>query len=373
MLMSANPKASYFSHKTEIDRAISEVMDSGWYIMGKRVKAFEEHFAAYIGLNYCTGVGSGTDALHFALRACGVESGDEVITVSHTAVATVSAIDWCGGIPVLVDIEPTTFTIDPQKVEDTLRRRTHRRIKAIIAVHLYGHPADMVKLVEIAERYGVRLIEDCAQAHGAKVGELKAGALGVCGCFSFYPTKNLGAFGDAGAIVTNDATIVERLRMLQQYGWRQRYVSDEVGYNSRLDELQAAILDCKLAWIDEGNARRRWIANLYGQGLAGLPLSLPVECPGHTHVYHQYVIRCEDRDGLRRYLETYNIQTSILYPLPVHLQPGYQNRVKHGEGGLTISERICQEILCLPIYPELEDREVESVINNIRTYYQRVG
>ena len=237
-----------------------------------------------------------------------------------------------------------------------------------MAVHIYGHPADMGTLSEIAERHGIALIEDCAQAHGAMVGEKTVGSIGDCGAFSFYPTKNLGALGDAGAVVTSQAAVAEQLRLLRQYGWRERYISIEAGYNSRLDELQAAILDCKLAWLDSDNNRRRKIARRYTEGLAGLPLETPVESPDCRHVYHQYVIRLKDRDNLRRHLETQGIGTAILYPMPVHKQPGYSGRVEIGEGGMAVTERLAQEILCLPIYPELSDSAVSSVIDAIRSF-----
>jgi dTDP-4-amino-4,6-dideoxygalactose transaminase len=370
MLMSADPKASYLAHKDALDQVLHQVMESGAYILGPEVKAFEEHFAGYLGAAHCIGVANGTDAVQLALRAVGVESGDMVVTVSHTAVATVSAIDWIGAIPVLVDIDPTTYAIDPQKVEDTLRLMPPGRVKALVAVHLYGHPADMATLATIADRHGVVLLEDCAQAHGAMVGERKVGAIGVCGAFSFYPTKNLGAFGDAGAIVTSDILIAERLRLLQQYGWRERYISEEVGYNSRLDELQAAILDCKLGWLNGWNERRREIAESYNQGLADLPLERPVERPGYRHVYHQYVIRCADRNELRKHLEARGVHTGILYPMAVHQQPGYRGRVMVGEGGMDVTERIVEEILCLPIFPELNDLAIENVLAQIRSYFR---
>lgn len=258
MIFSADPRAGYLAHRSEIDSAMSNVMENGRYILGPKVREFEVHFAEYLGVEHCIGVANGTDAVQLSLRACGVKAGDGVITASHTAVATVAAVEWLGAIPVLVDIDPESYTLDPQKVEDTLRRRkTSVIIKAIIAVHLYGHPSDMNALRDIADRYGVVLIEDCAQAHGAAVGDRKAGSMGECGAFSFYPTKNLGSFGDGGAIVTVDAGIAERLRSLQQYGWRERYISESVGYNSRLDELQAAVLDVKLHWLDAGSERRR--------------------------------------------------------------------------------------------------------------------
>jgi dTDP-4-amino-4,6-dideoxygalactose transaminase len=349
---------------------MAEVMESGWYIFGSRLKRFEENFAGYLGASHCVGVANGTDAIQLALRAVGVKAGDAVITVSHTSVATVSAIDWMGATPILVDIDPETYIIDPQKVEDTLRSEIGKKIKAIVAVHLYGHPADMKALTEIAGLYGVGLIEDCAQAHGATFNSHKAGSIGVCGTFSFYPTKNLGAFGDGGAVVTNNSEIAERIRLLQQYGWRERYISEQVGYNSRLDELQAAILDCKLVWLDEGNQRRREIAQHYHDGLQGLPLSLPIERPGCRHVFHQYVIKCKTRDALRQHLEVQGIRTAVLYPMPVHLQPGYRDRVVLGQGGMKVTETIAKEILCLPIFPELSNLDVEKVVEYIRGYFK---
>jgi len=371
MILSTDPSAGYLAHRSEIDSAMRNVMENGRYILGPKVRDFEEHFAKYLGMAHCIGVANGTDAVHLSLRACGVKAGDGVITASHTAVATVAAVEWLGAVPVLVDIDPESYTLDPQKVENTLRRiKTTLTIKAIVAVHLYGHPSDMNALRDIADLSGIVLIEDCAQAHGAAVGDRKAGSMGACGAFSFYPTKNLGAFGDGGAIVTDDAGIAERLRSLQQYGWRERYISEGAGYNSRLDELQAAILDVKLQWLDAGNERRRRIAALYRDGLAGMPLDLPREKPGVHHVYHQYVIRSAERDRLRIYLESKGIQTSILYPMAVHRQPAYRNRVPVGEGGMAVTEGIVQRILSLPIYPELGDAEVERVIETIRGYFR---
>jgi dTDP-4-amino-4,6-dideoxygalactose transaminase len=372
MLFSADPHAGYIAHRSEIDSAMRNVMENGRYIFGPKVRDFEAHFAKYLGVEHCIGVANGTDAVHLSLRACGVKTGDGVITASHTAVATVAAVEWLGAIPVLVDIDPKSYTLDPQKVENMLQqRKTALTIKAIIPVHLYGHPSDMNALQDIADRYGVVLIEDCAQAHGAAVGHRKAGSMGACGAFSFYPTKNLGAFGDGGAIVTDDAGIAERLSSLQQYGWRERYISEGTGYNSRLDELQAAVLDVKLQWLDAGNDRRRRISALYNDGLSGMPLDLPREKPGVRHVYHQYVIQSEERDLLRIYLESNGIQASILYPMAVHQQPAYRNRVIVGEGGMAVTESIVQKILGLPIYPELGDEEVEKVIENIRSYFKK--
>ena len=369
MIPVADPKASYLAHKQDLDRTISEVMENGWYIFGPRVHAFESHFASYLGARFCVGVGNGTDAIQLGLRSIGVESGDAVITASHTAVATVSAIDWIGATPVLVDIDPATFTLDPQKVEETIMGLSGR-VKAIVPVHLYGHPADMGTIINLARQHGIMVLEDCAQAHGAKIGIQKVGTIGLCGSFSFYPTKNLGAFGDGGAIVTDDSKIEERLRLLQQYGWRDRYISDAAGYNSRLDEIQAAILDYKLAWLEEGNQRRRAIAKRYNDGLKDLPLDLPMERPGFQHVYHQYVIRCPARDELRKHLATQGISTTILYPMPVHQQPGYSDKVIVGEGGLNVTELLAKEILCLPMFPELSDTDVDRVIQGARSFWK---
>jgi dTDP-4-amino-4,6-dideoxygalactose transaminase len=370
MLLPADPKAGYLAHKDLLDQAIRETMESGWYIMGPKVAIFEERFATYLGASSCVGVANGTDAVSLALRACGVGPGDRVLTVSHTAVATVSAIDWIGAKPVLVDIDPCTYTIDIQKAEDTLKQASAGGIKAIVAVHIYGHPANVTALSVIAQRHGIVLIEDCAQAHGARIAGRKVGSIGDCGAFSFYPTKNLGAFGDGGAVATSRAGVKEKLRLLQQYGWRERYISVDAGYNSRLDELQAAILNCKLAWLDTDNDRRRTIAHSYNEGLSGLPLETPVERADCRHVYHQYVIRLKDRDKLKAHLEGQGIRTAILYPMPVHLQPGYSSRVEMGKGGLSVTEQAAHEILCLPIYPELSDSAVAAVISSIRDYFK---
>jgi dTDP-4-amino-4,6-dideoxygalactose transaminase len=370
MLLPADPKAGYLAHKELLDQTIRETMESGWYILGPKVGLFEKKFAEYIGASSCVGVANGTDAVSFALRACGVKRGDKVLTVSHTAVATVSAIDWIGAKPILVDIDPRTYTLDIQKTDDTLRQASAKQVKAIVAVHIYGHPADMTALTDIAQRHGVALIEDCAQAHGAMIADLKVGSIGDCGAFSFYPTKNLGAFGDGGAVTTSRSDVTDRLRLLQQYGWRERYISVNAGYNSRLDELQAALLNCKLAWLDSDNNQRKSIAQRYTTGLKGLPLETPVESENCRHVYHQYVIRLKNRDKLKAFLETQGIRTAILYPVPVHLQTGYSSLVEIGKGGLAITEQAAHEILCLPIYPELSDVAVASVIDGVRNYFK---
>ncbi|MGH9752556.1 MAG: DegT/DnrJ/EryC1/StrS family aminotransferase, partial [Blastocatellia bacterium] len=291
-ILQSDPRANYLARKREIDEAIQQTLDSGWYILGGQVSEFEREFAGYLGAKHCVGVANGTDALHLALRSIGAGAGDAVITVAHTAVATVAAIEMAGALPLLVDIDPATFTIDPEAVEDAIK--THRdqlHIKAILPVHLYGHPADMRAICDIARRYDLKVVEDCAQAHGAtihRMGGSKVGVFGDAAAFSFYPTKNLGALGDGGAIVTNDAEVAERVRLLREYGWRERYVSDVAGFNSRLDELQAAILRVKLKYLDEENARRREIARIYDDRLALDSLGLPERLDGVESVYHQY-------------------------------------------------------------------------------------
>ena len=339
-ILPTDPKASYLAHKEEIDAAIARVLDSGWYILGREVAAFEQEFAAYVGVRFGIGVGSGTEALHLALRACGIGAGDEVITVSHTAVATVAAIELCGAAPVLLDIDLHTYTMDPNQIESAITERTG----AIIPVHLYGHPADMESIVAIARRHGLRVIEDCAQSHGGVYKGHKMGAWGDIAAFSFYPTKNLGAIGDGGIVVTDDPELAERARLLREYGWCQRYISELPGLNSRLDELQAAILRVKLCYLDQENRRRQALSRLYDDGLSTTSLVLPQSAPGAHHVYHQYVVRSKQRDALREFLQTRGIGTLVHYPVPIHCQPAYQARIRCA-GSLVNTERAAEEIL----------------------------
>jgi dTDP-4-amino-4,6-dideoxygalactose transaminase len=371
-ILQSDPKANYLSHKREIDDAIRQTLDSGRYVLGGQTGAFEREFAAYLGAKRCVGVGSGTDALHLALRAAGVGAGDMVITVAHTAVATIAAVEMAGASPLLVDIDPATFTISPEAIEDALR--THRdralinRIRAILPVHLYGRPADMRAICDIARRYDLKVIEDCAQAHGATINDLKAGVLGDAAAFSFYPTKNLGALGDGGAVVTNDEEIAERVGLLREYGWRERYVSDVAGFNSRLDELQAAVLRVKLKHLDGENERRREIARIYDDRLAAASMRLPEREGEVVGVYHQYVARCEERDGLREYLREQGVGTLIHYPVPVHLQPAYRNRVSIHRGALPETELAARQVLSLPMHPQLSDAQVERVCEVINRW-----
>jgi dTDP-4-amino-4,6-dideoxygalactose transaminase len=354
---------SYLSQRSEIDSAISRVLASGWYILGKEVWAFEREFAEYLNVSHAVGLGSGTDAIHVALRSGGIVPGDEVITVSHTAVATVAAIELSGATPVLVDIDPKRYTMDPTALLGAINAKT----RAVVVVHLYGHPADMAQIKEICDKHDLLLIEDCAQAHGAAIGGKKVGTFGDFGAFSFYPTKNLGAFGDAGILVTNDPDAADRARAIRQYGWKERNNSSIPGLNSRLDEVQAAILRVKLPRLDSENERRKEIAHMYATNLHLDDLTTPSLADNCLHAYHQYVIRSNHRDALKEHLSTKGIETLIHYPIPVHLQDAYCEIVRIS-GKLTITEKICQEILSLPIHPYLTDEDILGICNSINTF-----
>lgn len=362
MILCGNPKAQYLSHKAAIDLAIHRVLESGHYVLGPEVRAFEAEFAAYIGVRHCIGVSSGTAALELALRAKGIGPGDEVITTAHTAVATVAAIELCGAQPVFADIDPETFTLDPAKIEAAVSSAT----KAVIPVHLYGQAADLPPLADVTHRYGLALIEDCAQAHGAELNGRKLGSFGELGCFSFYPTKNLGAVGDGGMIVTDSDELAQTCRLLREYGWAERYVSHLSGNNLRLDELQAAILRVKLPSLDADNARRASIAARYDDELTGLSCDLPRRRANARHAYHLYVVRSRRRDALVAHLKNSGVGALIHYPVPVHLQPAYYGRIR-GRNELPETERAAREVLSLPIYPELSDEDVSAVISAVRS------
>lgn len=364
-----DPRAGYLERKEAIDAAIARALAGGQYVLGREVEMFEAAFARWLGLPYAIGAGSGTDALELALRACGIGAGDLVFTVSHTAVATVAAIERAGAIPVLVDIAPRAYTMDPAAFEDALNAPPPGRPAAVMPVHLYGEPAALGPIVRLARRHGLSVIEDCAQSHGALYDGRPAGSFGDIACFSFYPTKNLGALGDAGMTATADAGIAEALREIREYGWRDR-VSVRVGINTRLDPLQAAILGAKLPHLAEDNARRQAIAARYDAGLAGLPLALPARRPDCSHVFHQYVIRTRDRDRLREHLRDAAIGTGIHYPASVHRQPAYQGRLGEFPVGLPETTRIAGEILSLPIYPQLAAADVDRVIAEIRRFFE---
>jgi dTDP-4-amino-4,6-dideoxygalactose transaminase len=357
----ANPKAQYMAHQQELDDALRRVLASGWYILGDEVRAFEEEFAAYLGVSHCVGVGNGTEALHLALAACGIGGGDQVITVSHTAVATTAAIDLAGAEPVFVDIDPTTYNMDP----NLLKNRITSKTKAVIPVHLYGNPAPMQEIQTIAKAHGLRVIEDCAQAHGATYQGKRVGSFGDMACFSFYPTKNLGALGDGGAIVTCDAELADEVRLLREYGWAERFVSHIPGWNSRLDEIQAALLRVKLKYLDVDNARRIELAERYHEGLSETGIVLPVQPKDAVQVYHLYVIRAEERSSLQAYLRSKDIGATVHYPVPVHLQPAYEKYAVR----LPNTELAADEVLSLPMYPELAENQVQFVIDSIRKHF----
>lgn len=367
-ILQTNPKANYLAHKEAIDDAIARVLDSGWYILGKEVDAFEREFAGYLGVKHAVAVASGTDALHLALRACGVGRGDFVLTVSHTAVATAAAIALCGAAPVFVDIAPDTYTMDPNSLEEAIRGFSEGRLKAVVPVHLYGHPAEMGAILEVAERHGLRVVEDCAQSHGARYRRKLTGTLGHVAAFSFYPTKNLGALGDGGMVVTDDPELAETIRLLREYGWKERYISVVEGMNSRLDELQAAILRVKLTHLDAENGSRRSLAAIYDSLLSETGLILPKTKTGATHVYHQYVIRTSRRDNLKTHLREKGIGTLIHYPVPVHLQPAYSGRLK-GAKQLENTENIAGQILSLPMFPEMGEEQVRAVAREVQRWF----
>jgi dTDP-4-amino-4,6-dideoxygalactose transaminase len=363
MILCANPKAQYLAHREEIDAAIRATLDSGRYILGEQVAAFEAEFAAYLGVTYAVGCGSGTEALRLALGALGIGPGDEVVTVAHTAVATVAAIELAGARPVLVDIDPVHYTLDPARLEAAITPRT----KAIVPVHLYGQPADLAALLEVARRHELRVVEDCAQAHGACWNGRRVGVFGDAACFSFYPTKNLGALGDGGMVVTNEESVANEARLLREYGWAERYISHRAGWNSRLDELQAAILRVKLRSLDEDNARRRAIADRYDGELGGLGFGLPERRSGAHHVFHLYVVRHPERDRLLEFCRRHGVAPGVHYPVPVHLQPAYRGRIA-GADYLPETERAAREVVSLPMYPELQDDEVAAVIATLRAF-----
>ncbi len=365
MIPWASPGAQYCGNKDAIDAAVGRVLTSGNYILDAEVERFERDFATYCEVEHAVGVGSGTDALILALRALEIGLGDEVITVSHTAVATAAAVLAVGATPVLVDVDAKTYTIDPARLEEAITPRT----KAVIVVHLYGQPADMAAIVAIAARHGLKIVEDCAQATGARFGNRRVGGIGDIGTFSFYPTKNLGAIGDGGMVTTRDGALAERVRRLRQYGWNEARETEQPGLNSRLDALQAAILGVKLSTLDDNNARRGAIAARYNASFADLPLTVPAIRAGTQHVFHLYVIACDDRNGLMAHLAARKIGAAVHYPVPVHGHGGYAERVALPEGGLPATTRLVERILSLPMYPELTDDEVGQVIAAVRGFF----
>ncbi len=347
----------------EIDDAISSILHSGWFVLGKAGEQFEREFAEYIGAGHAVGVGSGTEALHLAIVAVGVRPGDEVITVANTCVPTVSAISFAGAVPVLVDCDPVSYNLDPAKLEAAITERT----RAIIPVHLYGQSADLEPIISVAKKHNIPVVEDCAQAHGTEYKGKKAGTYGQVAAFSFYPSKNLGAYGDGGAVLTNDPSLAERLRMLRNYGQEKRYYHSIKGFNSRLDEIQAAILSVKLRHLDSWNERRRKIASMYGTLIRNPLIRVPQEMSYGKHVYHLYPIRTRHRDAVQSFLASRGIQTVIHYPIPIHLQKSYADLGKP-EGSYSESEAHGNEELSLPMFPELTDEEVEFISETLNDF-----
>jgi dTDP-4-amino-4,6-dideoxygalactose transaminase len=360
-------KRQYASVKNEIDAAIQQILDRGTFAAGQAVAAFENEFARYCGVRHCVCVNSGTSALHLAIIASGVQPGDEVITVPFTFIATAWAISYVGATPVFVDIEPDTCTIDIEKIAVAIGPKT----RAILPVHLYGQTANLEPLREICTKNGLVLIEDAAQAHGAEYKGRRAGAYGDIACFSFYPTKNLGAFGEAGAITTNNEAIATRIRHLRDHAQLEKYRHEELGYNYRMDEMQGAILAVKLRHLDVWNAARTAVAKNYLERLSETPIILPTEAIGRRHVWHQFVIRSPDRDALRRDLSQAAIATGLHYPVPLHLQPAYKDLGRRA-GDFPISERLAEECLSLPIFPELRETEVDRVCRAVISATRRV-
>jgi dTDP-4-amino-4,6-dideoxygalactose transaminase len=354
-------KAQYQSIKPEIDAAISNVLDSCQFVLGSEVAAFEQEFAAYSGATECVAVNSGTSALHLALLAGGVGPGDEVITVPYTFVASVAAVIYAGARPVLVDIDPHSFNMNPAAIEAAITPRT----KAIMPVHLYGQPADMDPIMEIARRRGLIVIEDAAQAHGAKYKGRPVGSIGDMTCFSFYPTKNLGAYGEGGAVTTNNREFARSIRMLRDWGQDRKYHHVVRAFNYRMEGFQGAILRVKLRHLEQWTEARRTIVSYYNQLLADSAVELPQEMPWARHVYHVYTLRSEDRDALQSALLTEGIQTAIHYAVPVHLQPAYAD-LGYSRGDLPQSEKAASEVLSLPLYPELSEQVVNYVATAVK-------
>jgi dTDP-4-amino-4,6-dideoxygalactose transaminase len=354
----------YTAIRNEIDSALARVLQSGWYILGQEVRAFEQEFADYCGVRYAVGCASGTEALALALMATGVGPGDEVLTVAHTAVPTASAITMAGARPAFVDIDED-FLMDVDKVEAAIGDRT----KVIMPVHLYGQMADMDKITAVAERHNLRVIEDACQAHGAAFKGKRAGSWGSLGCFSFYPTKNLGCYGDGGAVVTDDKELYDLLVMLRNYGQEKRYYHSVTGINSRLDEIQAAVLRVKLNYLDDWNEKRRRVAALYNEALEGICIC-PRERPDAHHVYHLYVIRNSKREDLRTFLENEGITTLMHYPVPVHLQGAYKD-LGYGTGDLPVTEKIAADILSLPMHPLMTDEGAAYVVQKIHDFFTK--
>ncbi len=370
-------KTQYQQIKSEIDAAISEVFEASWFVLGKQGQAFEEEFAAWCGARFCVGCGSGTEAIHLALVAVGVQHGDEVITVPNTAVPTCSAISAAGATPVFVDVNPDTYTMDVAQVESKITPKT----KAIVPVHLYGHPVDMDALLEVAQRHSIPVVDDAAQAHGAQVRGRRIGSFGNATAWSFYPSKNLGAYGDSGAVTTNDEALRDQLVRLRNYGEERRYYHPIKGFNSRLDEIHAAMLRVKLRYLDEWNAARRRIAEFYLSHIVNPLITLPQEKSWARHSWHLFVVRCgadfqsadlqagclRYRDALRAHLQARGVGSQIHYPIPIHRQQAYAD-LNLPEGSLPVAEKLANEVLSLPLYPEMTEEQAAYVCEAVNEF-----
>ena len=363
-------QAQYRAIKREVDEAIARVVESAAFILGPEVEAFEAAFADYLGARFCVGVSNGTAAIQLAMMACGIGAGDEVIVPANTFFATAEAVSTAGATPVFVDADPLSYTIDIGKIEAAITERT----RAIIPVHLYGQPADLDPIFEIAARHKLSVIEDAAQAHGTLYKGRRVGALGRANCFSFYPGKNLGAYGEGGAVVTDDADVARRVRLLRDHGSEQKYQHDIIGYNFRLEGMQGAVLNVKLTYLDGWNDLRRAHAARYHEllsdannGGGGNALTLPQELPYARHIYHLYVVQTEARDALQKHLSAAGIQTGIHYPVPVHLQPAYRS-LGHARGDFPEAERQAARVLSLPMFPELTDEQIARVAESVRSF-----
>jgi dTDP-4-amino-4,6-dideoxygalactose transaminase len=365
MIPFSDPSASYKAHKNEIDQAIQRVLESGWFVLGREVETFEKEFAAFHGENFhAVGVANGTDAIALCLRSLGLGSGDEVITPSHTAVATVAGIEQAGCTPVFADIDPLTRCIDPKSV----RERVGSCTRAIMPVHIYGQPAEMHRILEIAQAYNLAVVEDCSQAHGAEINGQKVGTFADISAYSCYPTKNLGGTGDGGVILCRSEEFAEKIKSLRQYGWNEDRESIIPGFNSRLDELQAAILRVKLQHLADDNAKRRSIALRYNEGFKELPLTLPAFAETELHAMHLYVIEDDQRNELMKYLRSHQIGASLHYPLAVHQHTAYANRIRGGDN-LPVTDQFYQRNLTLPMYPELSNDAVEHIISTVQNWF----
>ncbi len=353
-------RRQYRALESEINEAIREVLEEGKYILGERVQMLEEQVAAYCGAKYGVGVANGTDALFLSLLAYGIGKGDEVITTPYTFFATAGAISRTGAVPVFVDIDPRTYNIDPEKIEAVITHRT----KAVIPVHIFGQMADMDTILDISQRYNLLIIEDACQAFGAENRGRKAGALGICGCFSFFPTKNLGCYGDGGMVITKDEKVAAKLRSLRVQGSSRKYFHDTIGCNSRLDEIQAAVLLVKLKYIEEWLDERIALAGLYSRLLEGIVVT-PYVAPGNRHAYNLYVVRTYQRDLLKNHLEQNGVSCGVYYPLPLHLQAVYKG-LGYKKGDFPVAEKASQELAALPLYPELDPLEIERIALLVR-------